>query len=397
MKKHNSLDRLSQKAVLIGLLIGILSMVLFVSAAWAAPTNSPNLQETSTPHPENTLEKECSDCHPDINNSWSVSPHANAFSDEVFSKRWDSLGEPGECLVCHTTGYQMTTNSYKAEGVQCEACHGDVVEGHPPQVVPISADTDYCGSCHTTTLGEWRLTGHASAGVDCMDCHDPHSQKALFDNPDEMCLNCHREDMGAYLEDIHIKKNIGCVDCHALVIPPDSAPVDGIVPTGHSFTITPATCVACHTDSLHSGFSLPGYEDGAKSSNGETTATEVPDLSALIKNSENNSEESGLTSQQQIQALQASLASSRLSSLFQGGIIGLVFGSATVYFLARNRRREGEEEGSGDISDQSSPDEVDIIDRFLDKTETYFAKIGDRWKAKKTKTPPDSGEGSHHE
>lgn len=396
MNKLNILDGFSKRTVLIGLLMGFLSMGLFVSVVWAAPTDRPPFEETSTPHPENDQGKECADCHPDINNSWTVSPHANAFSDEVFANRWESLGEPGECLVCHTTGYQMTSNSYQAEGVQCEACHGEVVEDHPPQVVPVRADTDYCGSCHTTTLGEWRLTGHAGAGVDCMDCHDPHSQKALFDNPDEMCLNCHREDMGAYLEDIHIKKNIGCVDCHALVIPPETEPIDGIVPTGHSFTISPATCVACHTDSLHAGFSLPGYEGGAKSGNDETAVTEVPDISTLIENSENHMEASGLTSQQQIQALQASLASSRLSSLFQGGIIGLVFGSATVFFLARNRRRGGEGGGSGEITDQS-PDGDDFIDRFLDKTETYFAKTSERWKAGKTKTPPDSSEGPHHE
>ena len=46
--------------------------------------------------------------------------------------------------------------------------------------------------------------------------------------------------MEDYLNDLHVQKDIGCVDCHALVIPPDVAPDDGIVPTGHSFNITPA-------------------------------------------------------------------------------------------------------------------------------------------------------------
>ncbi len=85
-----------------------------------------------------------------------------------------------------------------------------------------------------------------------------------------MCMNCHEDTMGDYLEDLHIEKGIGCVDCHALVIPPEEMPEDGIVPTGHAFTITTATCIACHTDTLHAGFSLPGYENGAKAAANET-------------------------------------------------------------------------------------------------------------------------------
>src|SRR5690606_11669549 len=99
-------------------------------------------------------------------------------------------------------------------------CHGEVGTEHPPAVVEIKADTEYCGTCHTTTLGEWRSTGHGSEDIGCMDCHDPHSQGPLFEVADKMCLNCHEDSMGDYLEDLHIQEGIGCVDCHALVIPP---------------------------------------------------------------------------------------------------------------------------------------------------------------------------------
>ena len=263
-------------------------MVVVVGAAGAA--TSPNVtQGTATPvaSAEPTAsdvapQKECAECHPDIEDAWMASSHAHAYDDVKFVERWTSMGKPGECLACHTTNYQSTTNSFTGEGVQCEACHGEVVEGHPPAIVTVKADTDYCGSCHTTTLGEWRLTGHSTAGVGCNDCHDPHSQEALFEDPDELCLDCHRDEMGDYLEDLHIKKDIGCVDCHSLVIPPETIPDDGIVPTGHAFTISTSTCVACHTDSLHAGFSLPGYEDGAKAANGhgaepgEAQPTEIP-------------------------------------------------------------------------------------------------------------------------
>jgi hypothetical protein len=228
--------------------------------------------------------------------------------------------------------------------VECEACHGKVTTEHPPEPIPIKADTQFCGECHTTTLGEWRLTGHATADVGCMDCHDPHSQGPLFEVPDDMCINCHEESMEAYLEDLHVQKGIGCVDCHALVIPPDPMPEDGIVPTGHAFNITPATCVACHTDALHAGFHLPGYEEGAKVANGNGEL-EVTDTPTLLEQPE---EEDGLTPEQQVQALEAAIANQNVTLLFQGAVIGLALGGTTAWFVAHNIRARREEEEHGE-------------------------------------------------
>jgi hypothetical protein len=200
-----------------------------------------------------------------------------------------------------------------------------------------------------------------------MDCHDPHSQKALFDNPDDMCLNCHRDEMGDYLEDLHIKKGIGCVDCHALVIPPDPLPEDGIVPTGHAFTITTSTCVACHTDSLHAGFSLPGYENGAKAANGGEQTEVVEEQATEVSPMAEASDDENLTSEQQIQVLEASLASSRFSSLFQGGLIGLVLGGLTIYYVGRNLRPKRMDEAADQTVDASSTADGEAVDQELEK------------------------------
>ena len=374
------------------ILIGFLSLGLIVGSVAAGPDPSttfrpgpqPAVQETVGS--STTIDQTCTDCHPNVEDSWAASPHAHAFDDEEFTSRWEAMGKPGECLACHTTGYQSSTGAFNGKGVQCEACHGETVEGHPPAVVPVKADTEYCGTCHTTTLSEWRQTGHGMADVGCMDCHDPHSQKALFENPDDMCLNCHKEDMGPYLEDIHIQKGIGCVDCHALVIPPEETPDDGIVPTGHTFTITPATCVACHTDSLHAGFSLPGYEDGAKAANGEETGNSESEQTdtALETVAESGSEGEALSTEQRVQALEAALASTRLSTLFQGGIIGIVLGGITVYYMGRNRQGAEESENddnSGntavsddDLVDQQLENVVVAVERFVDWTKTKFTR-----------------------
>jgi predicted CXXCH cytochrome family protein len=317
------------RPLLISLLIGSLAIVVSTGIVLAAPLTQ---DEDPTPEPAT---KDCGDCHLDIANNWSHSPHAHAFDDPVFQDRWTGMGNPGDCLSCHTTNYVASTGEYSAEGVYCEACHGKADVNHPPEVVEIKADTEYCGTCHTTTLSEWKSTGHAPEGVGCMDCHDPHSQDALFKVADDMCINCHQEDMERYLEDLHVQKDIGCVDCHALVIPPEVIPDDGIVPTGHAFNITPATCVACHTDALHAGFSLPGYENGSKANAQKDEAESIAESSAL-RVSDN---ETGPLPEQRIQALEAALASRNMATLFQGGVIGLVLGGTTAWIVARNVRR----------------------------------------------------------
>ncbi len=339
--------------MLVSFLAGLLGLtaVSYQSVSAAPPRqeggeNEGDEEDTAVTEVQDT--QDCQECHLDVAAHWQDSAHAHAFDDENFQKQWQGLGEPAECLACHTTNFQPATGEYDAEGVECRACHGNVTGEHPPETVPILADTEYCGTCHTTTLSEWHRTGHAAEDIGCMDCHDPHSQDALFENPDDMCINCHQteNEMGDYLEDLHVQEGIGCVDCHALVIPPDPLPEDGIVPTGHTFTITPATCVACHTDALHSGFHLPGYEHGAKAANGNG---EVVTPTLLLASTDTVETENGdMSPEQQIQALETALASRNISLLFQGAIVGLVLGGTTAWFIAHNiRARDREEESNG--------------------------------------------------
>ncbi len=329
-------------------LLALLAVFVLVAAgaqpAQAAPPrqdDAPAEGEAEAPTPDSAAQ--CQECHLDIAGHWTNSAHAHAFDDPVFQQRWTAMGKPDDCLRCHTTNFQPATGEYDAEGVACEACHGEIEGEHPPAPVAILADEQYCGTCHTTTLGEWHRTGHATDGVGCMQCHDPHSQGPLFADADEMCLNCHADSMGAYLEDLHVSKGIGCVDCHALVIPPDPLPDDGIVPTGHAFDITPATCVACHTDALHAGFSLPGYEHGAAqaAANGVEESGEVTTIGFVPPQPADAVAEAngGLTAEQRIQALEAALASRNASQQFQGGLVGLVFGGMTAWFVASNLRQ----------------------------------------------------------
>lgn len=345
----------------LGLVLSVflLSLTMLVSGAQAAPPlqegeEPPDAPETTEPQ----VDAECQSCHLDIANHWQESAHAHAYDDPVFQQQWAALGQPEDCLRCHTTGFEPATGLFTAEGIECEACHGPLNAEHPAAPMPVLAGPQECGDCHTTTVGEWHGSGHATAAVDCMDCHNPHSQQPLFAVADDMCLNCHEDSMGDYLEDIHIKQDIGCVDCHALVIPPDPLPQDGIVPTGHGFTITPATCVACHTDSLHAGFSLPGYEHGNRPQEGDgegeegETAAQIGFVPGAGPTTNGQTADPATPPQQQVQVLEAALASQRVTMLFQGGLVGLAFGGLTAWFVASNMRaRRQDEEEADDQAD----------------------------------------------
>ena len=218
------------QTILAGLLFGLISLALITGAAGAEQIPQPLAQGTAapqasaTPAPTESIPpKECVDCHPDKKDAWMDSPHAHAADDPVFLEGWENMERSTECLLCHEATYQQDTGEYLAEGVACETCHGTAGADHPLAQVPARSDEEYCGTCHPTTLGEVRLSGHSTVNeVRCVDCHDPHSQKVLFKNPDDMCKGCHDEDlskMDEALGKIHLQEGIPCADCHTLDVP----------------------------------------------------------------------------------------------------------------------------------------------------------------------------------
>ena len=73
----------------------------------------------------------CAACHTEFQTSWMSGPHGHAADDPVFVEDWTAQGKPGACLVCHVTGYDPATATWKADGVTCEACHGEAPADHP--------------------------------------------------------------------------------------------------------------------------------------------------------------------------------------------------------------------------------------------------------------------------
>ncbi|KAA3644121.1 MAG: hypothetical protein DWQ07_18600 [Chloroflexi bacterium] len=140
----------------------------------------------------------------------------------------------------------------------------------------------------------------------------------------------------------------------------DEEPQDGIVPTGHGFTITPATCVASYTDALHAGFSLPGYTHPSQEevdSEGQPELLTEDTQAALVVG------EGQLTEQQRVQVLEAAAASRNLSVLFQGGIIGLVLGSSTAWLILSNLRLREQQNQNGAQEWQKMPKSQNRLNR----------------------------------
>jgi len=206
-----------------GLLVGLISLSLLAGSAGASPRPQEATTPTVTPEPT-APPKACFECHPDKHVSWLESPHAHSFEDPIFQEGWVKMEHSGECLLCHKATYDKASDTYESEGVSCEACHGQGDPDHPPARISVRSDEEYCGTCHPTTLGEARLSGHSTEnGVRCVDCHDPHSQEVLFENPNDMCKNCHSADdlgeMEEALSHLHFRDNIPCASCHTLDVP----------------------------------------------------------------------------------------------------------------------------------------------------------------------------------
>jgi hypothetical protein len=105
--------------------------------------------------------KTCSDCHAEISQLWSKTPHAKAY---------DSLLDSGQqglpaCLQCHVVGYGETGGFLDKEltpeltGVQCESCHGP-------------------GKRHIDAPDDMHNITRSPTEKDCRTCHtmgqDPH-------------------------------------------------------------------------------------------------------------------------------------------------------------------------------------------------------------------------------
>jgi predicted CXXCH cytochrome family protein len=210
----------------------------------------------------------CKNCHADIYDEWKSGPHGQALSDPVFVAAWEEQGEPGACLVCHTTGYDPATGESNTDGVSCQACHSPIPPNHPTDNMPVDDSPDLCVGCHSGShfgIADWQLSAHYQRNMSCTVCHDQHSAgmktikgtDASTKDASDLCANCHKDAMQNFPTSTHAEAGVTCVNCHLGFNingneTTSAASFDQIHQApDHSFVATVSTCNQCHSNQMH--------------------------------------------------------------------------------------------------------------------------------------------------
>jgi hypothetical protein len=224
-------------------MIGLLFAIPFGLASVAF------VQADTLPASVGSMDKDCQSCHTAVHNAWMNSAHGHATTDPSFQKSWEALGEPRECLACHTTGYDPETDTWVAEGINCAACHSPIEQNHPDVPMPTDQSANLCGTCHTETLFEWQVSKHRSTNLTCVGCHGQHSTTLRDEDASALCSSCHRERASNFAHTAHSQEGLTCADCHL-------GPLNGELGEGHavrdhSFQVKLSTCNECHAYQMH--------------------------------------------------------------------------------------------------------------------------------------------------
>ena len=245
--------------LLIAVMVALLAAGITLLAAQA--------QTPQPPAPTNNITVDnCVACHQDIYDTWQSGPHGRSVSDPVFSQAWEQQGQPGACLVCHSTGYDPATGKSEVDSVACTACHSPIPPNHPVDNMPVDTSPELCGKCHSDprfSTENWKLSAHYQRDMTCSTCHDPHTagMKVIpgstnTSDASDLCINCHKDAMKNFPTSKHAEAGVTCVNCHLgfNVGNQDASSTDFInthKAPDHNFLPTLDTCNRCHADQMH--------------------------------------------------------------------------------------------------------------------------------------------------
>lgn len=315
IRKHRSwlvFSIVFSMCAMVGVLLAVTQPV--TAAPVAAPANQAQGYAGS---------QSCAQCHQNIHTEWQNTRHAQAFSAPIFQRDWTQLGSQVSCLECHTTGFDAQTGKYAEPGVTCESCHGPFQPNHPEAPMPITPNAELCGTCHKTTTDEWRASVHGQKGIQCQACHNPHSQNPMADSVTALCTTCHQDRGTSFTHSTHANAGLECSNCHMFTSPRTNDPIQGLVPTGHTFTVGSDACIACHQDTVHT-------RDEIVKLTGEVAQLSTVDSATL--------EQQVQTQQQQISDLKTQSTNRLYIGLVQGAIVGLLTGGAAAWVVSRGIR-----------------------------------------------------------
>ncbi|MBK8137117.1 MAG: cytochrome c3 family protein [Chloroflexi bacterium] len=292
----------------------------------------------------------CVDCHGE--NSF---PHSGLTPTD---ERTYTLRTVQLCVGCHVEEAADLESGLHEEAIRagnpnaalCTDCHG--AHNIQPVVEQSELIAGVCGECHVSTLVEWRSSAHVDIGpLGCATCHSQHSQRIRAGSTaDGLCLNCHNEMPDQWVHQQHASNDypVGCTDCHMYV--PDHgedstikvALDPGVLPTGHTMTLTSLPCNTCHEQLMVDGtWAQLGGDTIALQAERDELVTQVTELQLELESAP--------------EAEQGDFV-----PLIQGLMLGLGFGvTFAAVFIARGSSRtpvELAEESSHVVPDVPAPE-----------------------------------------
>jgi predicted CXXCH cytochrome family protein len=229
------------QTILKRLLIGLCFALPAALAAFA--TSQAGLE------PQAYVQDECAECHEIIGTHWMDSQHGKATNDPIFQQAWEEAGNSGDCLTCHTTGFDPQTGNWELDGVACETCHSPIPTNHPEDIMPTDISSRLCGTCHLQTHEEWSDSSHAQEDLSCVRCHNPHTTELRMADAQALCAACHTDEVHFFEYTIHALEGVSCLDCHLQVTEVQMG--EGHGARHHTFTVGMETCANCHTLEMH--------------------------------------------------------------------------------------------------------------------------------------------------
>ncbi|MEJ5200014.1 MAG: multiheme c-type cytochrome [Anaerolineae bacterium] len=322
-------------AVMTPLLIAVVILVLTETTQAAPPL-------LSAPSPSSQLafqqaQPTCQSCHPQEYADWQRTPHAQAALDPIFKEQFNKSHNQGDCLKCHTTGFNKDDGKFTWEGVTCEACHGPYKQGHPAaETMQLPMESSTCRVCHQAAFQEWEKSKHAQKNIECFDCHKSHTQGLRTGRAETLCAACHNDQQTQFAHSLHGIGGVECGNCHMAPTPKNTA--GGTATTGaqieaksHTFVVPADVCNRCHSNTIHpaAGATQPVA----------LTRTIRPAAPATNTAREAELEAQITELQGRLTALRDAAVISMGLSLGFGGFVGLLLGIAGMSLWHRSRSK----------------------------------------------------------
>jgi hypothetical protein len=228
--------------------------------------------------PEAYGSDDCGNCHAAVSTQWENSAHGHASVVETFLAAWAEKGSPPDCLRCHTTGFDPETGSYEKEGVGCATCHPSNPEEHPQKIMETDISSRLCGQCHVDTFAEWETSEHGQEELNCVRCHNPHSNELKAGSIQDTCRSCHKDETHFFTFTTHADQGLLCTDCH---LETKNDPLgNGHSKISHTFSVGADTCAACHNQEMHDPQASATSPEGCDNPQASTTKTGSIETSA---------------------------------------------------------------------------------------------------------------------